>query len=255
VTTLLALDEVVALRGERRVLDRVSIEVRPGEIVGLLGPNGAGKSTLLRVALGIAPRVSGRVVIAGADPAELDRRELARRVAFLPQDAEVSLDFSVREIVAMGRHPHVGRWSALASSDVAAIDAAIDALDLSALASRSLRALSAGEQKRVLLARCFAQSTDLLVLDEPTSTLDAGRARSLLRAVRARSKECGALIAIHDLPLAAATCDRVVALASGRVMASGPPADALTPDVLESLFGVRGSVEREGEGVRVTLRG
>ncbi len=254
-SALLVLEDVVVVRGANRVLDGVSLEVRAGEIVGLLGPNGAGKSTLLRAALAITPRVSGRVSIGQSDPSELDRIVLARRAAFLPQDAEVSLDFSVREVVSMGRYAHVGRWSALSREDTAAIDAALLALDLVDLASRPIRALSAGEQKRALLARCFAQDAPLLVLDEPTSTLDAGRARSLLRAVRAKCDTGGALIAIHDLALAAASCDRIVALAAGKIVASGPPAMALTPAVLQSVFGVRGSVDVDEEGVRVTLRG
>jgi iron complex transport system ATP-binding protein len=254
-TTLLTLDQLVVARGARRVLDSVSLEVRAGEIVGLLGPNGAGKSTLLRAALGITDRAGGRVSLGDADPASLDRRELARRAAFLPQDADVSLDFTVREIVSMGRHPHVGRWSSLGPVDTRAIDGALEALDLVSLAARPLAALSAGEQKRALLARCFAQEAPLLVLDEPTSTLDAGRARALLRAVRAKLETGGALIAIHDIALAAGACDRVIALAAGKVVASGPPAEALTPAVLESLFGVRGTVEVDEEGVRVTLRG
>jgi iron complex transport system ATP-binding protein len=254
-SALLTLEDVVVSRGERRVLDAVSFTLREGEVVGLLGPNGAGKSTLLRAALGIAPRASGTVRVGDDDPAQLDRRVLARRAAFLPQEADVSLDFTVREIVAMGRHPHVDRWSALGKHDTKAIDAALEALELTALASRPIRALSAGEQKRALLARCFAQEAPLLVLDEPTSTLDAGRARSLLRAVRAKcARGGGALIAIHDIALAAGACDRVIALAAGAVVASGPPAEALTPEVLGSLFGVRGTVEIDDEGVRVTLR-
>ena len=110
------------------------------------------------------------------------------------------------------------------------------------------------EQKRTLLARCFAQEAPLLVLDEPTATLDPGRARSLLRAVRAKCEAGAALIAIHDLALAAGTCDRIVALSAGKVVASGPPPEALTAAVLESLFGVRGAVEVDEEGVRVILR-
>lgn len=254
-SALLELVDVIATRGGRRVLGSVSLEVRAGEIVGLLGPNGAGKSTLLRAALGIARCESGRVRVGGDDPAAIERRLLARRAAFLPQEADVSLDFTVREIVSMGRLPHVGRWSALGAADTMAIDLALSALDLADLGARPIRALSAGEQKRALLARCFAQEAPLLVLDEPTSTLDAGRARSLLRAVRAKCETGGALIAIHDIALAAGACDRVIAMSAGRVVANGPPAEALTPAVLESLFGVRGSVEVDAEGVRVTLRG
>jgi iron complex transport system ATP-binding protein len=255
VTALLSIHELVVQRGPTRVLDSVSLEVRAGEVVGLLGPNGAGKSTLLRAALGITPRTGGEVSILGEDPSKADRRSLALRAAFLPQDAAVSLDFTVREIVAMGRHPHVGRWSSLGGADTRAIDAALEALDLALLSERPIRALSAGEQKRALLARCFAQDARLLVLDEPTATLDAGRARALLRAVRAKCENGGALIAIHDIALAASACDRVIALAAGKVVTSGAPTEALTPAVLESLFGVRGVVERDDEGVRVTLRG
>ncbi|MFO0686977.1 MAG: ABC transporter ATP-binding protein [Sandaracinus sp.] len=248
-STLLAIERATVHRGRRPVLRDVSISVDEGEIVGLLGPNGAGKSTLLRAALGLAPLASGSVRLGALDPATADRRAIAKAAALLPEHAEHGSGLTVREVVRTGRYAHVGPLEAERASDRAAVDEAIAALGLAPLAERRLDALSAGERKRVILARCFAQAAPLFLLDEPTSTLDLGHARALFASLRARIvRGGGALVAMHDLSLAAASCDRVVALHEGEVLAMGRPDEVLRAEIVEKLFGARAHVETtEGE--------
>ncbi len=253
-SALLSLDSVSVTRGGARVVSDVSFDVSGGEIVGLLGPNGAGKSTLLRVALGLVPRASGRVRVGDLDPEAADRRALARLAALLPERAGSGSGMSVRDVVRTGRFAHVGVLGAETEADRRAVDEALETLALRPLASRAFDTLSAGERKRVLLARCFAQRAPLFLLDEPTSTLDLGHARGLFEAVRARVRADGAaLIAIHDLGLAALVCDRVVALRGGALVAIGTPGEVLTEDVVREVFGASARVEVDTDEVRVRL--
>ncbi len=241
---LVSIEGVSVVRGRARVLTDVSVSVREGEIVGLLGPNGAGKSTLLRAALGLVPLASGRVRLGDLDPAAADRRTVARAAALLPEHAGLGSGLTAREVVRTGRYAHVEPLAAESPADHDAVAQAIDALGLGALADRPLDTLSAGERKRVLLARCFAQDAPLFLLDEPTSTLDLGHARTLFASLRARvERRGGALVAMHDLALAAAGCDRIVALRGGEALASGRPDEVLHEDVVEKLFGARAHVE------------
>jgi iron complex transport system ATP-binding protein len=254
VSALLTIDDVSVTRGSATVVRGASLTVAEGEIVGLLGPNGAGKSTLLRVALGLVARSAGSVRVGPVDPATADRRELAKRVTLLPERAGTGSGLTVRDVVRTGRFAHVDGLGAETAKDQAAVDAAIDALVLGKLADRPFDALSAGERKRVLLARCFAQAAPLFLLDEPTSTLDLGHARALFDAVRARVHSGGAaLVAIHDLPLAAATCDRIALMRAGEIVATGTPAEVLTAARVEETFGARASVEVDADAVRLTL--
>jgi iron complex transport system ATP-binding protein len=254
VSAALALDAVSVMRGAVRVVDAVSLEVREGEVVGLLGPNGAGKSTVLRVALGLVPRTSGSVRVGDLDPANADRGALARLAALLPERAGTGSGLTVRDVVRTGRFAHVAPFAAETDADRRAVDDALGRLSLRTLETRAFDTLSAGERKRALLARCFAQAAPLLLLDEPTSTLDLGHARALFEAVRARTREGGAaLVAIHDLGLAAAVCDRLVLMRAGEVVASGPPTDVLTEKIVHEVFGARASVELDAHEVRIRM--
>ncbi len=253
-SVLLSLDRVSVQRGKRSVLHDVSLDVSDGEVVGLLGPNGAGKSTLLRVALGMVARSRGQVRLGELDPATADRRALAHRAVLLPERAGTGSGLSVRDVVRTGRFAHVGAFGGETDRDRQAVDASLDTLRLRTMETRSFDALSAGERKRVLLARCFAQAAPLFLLDEPTSTLDLGHAKALFDAVRARVETGGAaLVAIHDLGLAASVCDRLALLHEGRVVAIGSPDDVLTEKNVLEVFGARASVERDDAEVRVRM--
>lgn len=242
--------------GGRPALEDVSFDVEKGELVAIVGPNGAGKSTLLRVVLGFVPLQRGEVTIGGRAPSSVARRELARIAAFVPQGHEAELAFTVREMVAMGRTPHLGRIEPERAIDREAIDEAMRDTDLASLATRRFDELSGGERQRALLARAFAQRAPLLVLDEPNASLDLRHAWELLALLRKRvDGGATAIAALHDLELAARFCDRMVVLDGGRVAALGAPRDVLTPELLATVFGVVAEVERDGDAVRVRVTG
>jgi iron complex transport system ATP-binding protein len=253
---VLELDGVEAGYGARAVLRGVSLALAEGEVVGLVGPNGAGKSTLLRAAAGVLAVRGGVVRLDGRALATLARREVAKKVAWLPQSQGTDLAFRAREIVEMGRLPHLGALEPSRDRDRAAVDDAIRATGIEPLAERACPALSEGEKQRVLLARCLAQAPRLLLLDEPTASLDIRHAWSLMRVVRERAAAGAAVLAaIHDLALAARACDRVIVVADGRVVSDGAPEHALAAETIEETFGMRARVAREEDGVVITVLG
>jgi iron complex transport system ATP-binding protein len=235
--------------GGRAVLRDVSFRVSAGEMVALCGPNGAGKSTLLRVLLGLHAPGAGRVLLGGDPVAGLPRREIARRAALLPQESPFDLPLTVREVVALGRLPYLGRFQPEGPSDARAVERALDLTDTVALAGRPVTELSGGERHRVHLARALAQEAPVLLLDEPAASLDLVhqlQAVDLLRALVDEGR--AALIALHDLSLAARRCDRMLLLAQGTVQADAPPREVLTPEALARFFGVRAEVRTDGAG-------
>jgi iron complex transport system ATP-binding protein len=235
--------------GAGPVFEEIAFSIRPGELVALCGPNGAGKSTLLRLLLGLHAPAAGEVRLGGAPVAALSRRQIARRAALLPQDAPVDLPLTVREAVALGRLPHLDRFQPEGATDAAAVARALAATDTAALADRPVVELSGGERHRVHLARALAQEAPLLLLDEPIAGLDLAHQLQALDLLRATVDEGrGALVALHDLSLAARRCDRMILLAGGRIRADGQPAVVLTPETLARVFGVRAEVRHDAEG-------
>lgn len=248
----LVLDSLSASLGGRRVLDRVSLTLRPGELVALIGPNGAGKTTLLRAALGLQPITAGRVLLAGRDPGKLPAAERARLAAYLPQARALAWPLAVRDLVALGRFAHGARLGRLGPADAAAVARALAAAGLEALAERSSAELSGGELARAHVARALAAETPLIFADEPTAALDPLHAFQVLAALkRFAAAGGGALATLHDLSLAARFADRLALLAEGRLLAEGPPAAVLTRENLARAFGVAGEL-REGFGVCVS---
>jgi iron complex transport system ATP-binding protein len=231
--------ELVAGYGDHVVLQAVSLSLRAGQLVGLVGPNGSGKSTLLRVlSRTIRPR-SGTVLLDGRPIADLPAREIARRLAFVPQAEPVLFDFTVREVVLMGRHPHVRGLAGESDEDFSAATRGMAATDTLHLADRSVTALSGGEHRRVLIARALAQNAPTILLDEPTAHLDITHQADLLQLLRRLADREGAalLAALHDVNLAAEFCDRIVLLRDGAVVAEGRPDQALTEETLERTYG------------------
>jgi iron complex transport system ATP-binding protein len=227
-----------------RVLDRISLEVRPGEVVGLLGPNGSGKTTLLRLLSGVRTPTTGVVRLDGEALSGLSRRAVAQRVAVVPQGIELAFDYTVLDLVLMGRHPHLGPFAVEGPADYAHARAAMAATGIAALEDRLFRTLSGGEQQRVIIAAALAQQPQVLLLDEPTTALDLGAQLDLAALLRRLNTEHGVTLVIstHDLHLAASVCDRIALLKRGRLVGCGAVTEMLTPDHLRTVFDVEADV-------------
>ena len=225
--------------GDRAVLNGVSLQIAAGELVLLAGRNGAGKSTLLRCLIGAFEPNMGIVNLDGKPILDWLPRDRAREVAFVPQDTDVPFDFTGRELVTMGRHPHRGRTEALRSQDTDAVNRALELLDAKTFADRPVTTLSGGEQRRVAVARSLATEAKILLLDEPTNNLDLEHAHQLVKLLRKLADEGqGILVASHDLNLFAAHSDRVVLLHEGRALVDAAPEEALSAQHVKTVFGV-----------------
>jgi len=249
VTPALAFDDVALRIGARQVLRGVTFEVAPGEVVGLAGPNGAGKTTLFRVASRVLTPDRGQARVAGRPVESLTRRELALQVAVVPQELSIPFPFSAGEVVLMGRAPHLRGLGFESRADVALAREAMERVGVAELADRSILELSGGERQLVLVARALAQEPRVLLLDEPTAHLDLRHRIAVLERVRELAAEGrSALVVSHDLGLAARSCDRLVLLAGGAVLAQGAPGAVLTPDHLRDAFGIEAEVVPAPDG-------
>jgi len=237
--------------GPAPVLDGVDLALAPGQLVVVVGPNGAGKTTLLRVLAGVLRPNGGEVRLGDTPIGALTRRQVAQRLAVVPQDGVVSFPFSVREMVALGRAPFLGPFGRASADDVARTEAALAALELQALAERAYPTLSGGEKRRVLLARALAQGVDAWLLDEPTAHMDLGHGLwcfEWLRRWLAGAAGRGIALVTHDLVLAARFADELVLLERGRVVARGAPAEVLTPERIAAVYRVEVRIERDADG-------
>lgn len=222
----------------------VSLDVRSGEFFGIIGPNGSGKSTLLSMLAGIRKPRRGEVVLGKQPLTSLGRRELARRLAFVEQQAETTERITARQAVELGRTPYLGPLSAWSSSDDAIVDAALENVDMADKAQRNWHHLSGGERQRLHIARALAQEPKILLLDEPTNHLDIGHQIGLLDLVRRQGLTV--IAALHDLNHAAMFCDRVAIMHRGQMIAVGPPREVLTAPAIADVFGVQSVVRDEG---------
>jgi iron complex transport system ATP-binding protein len=247
---VLELRGVTFAYGDQAVLRDVSLTVARGELVAVIGQSGAGKSTLLRLAAGLAAPAAGEVRVAGEAPRAVARRALARRVAYLAQEHGTVFPFTVAEIVLMGRYPHRAAWSLEDAADARAADDAMRRCDVAHLAGRRFHELSGGERRRALLAQAFCQAAELVLLDEPTASLDPAHALAVLRALVAERDARGAAVVwvTHDLNLAARFADRVAVLAAGALVAAGPPEAVLASPAAAEAFGVPLHVGRLPDG-------
>lgn len=241
----------VAVDG-RWLVRGLDLIVGTGACVALVGPNGSGKTTALRMLAGLRAPDEGHARMDGRNLQTLGRRTLARGIAFVPQDTHVAFAFSVRDVVAMGRHAHVGRFAREAAADQRAIDEAMRRTDVAHLADRAVNELSGGERQRVLIARSLATEAAHILLDEPTASLDVAHVLDVLSLCRALAVEGRALcIALHDLNAAARFSTHAVLLDRGRIFAAGVTREVLTPDALRAVFGVDVGLAPDGVGGRV----
>ena len=221
----------------------VSLSIESARVTALVGPNGSGKSTVLRLLAGLWRPTNGRAAMDDADLTGMARRHIARRVAFVPQDTHVGFAFSVREVVEMGRHPHIGRFETPGPKDAAAVEAALDRADVTHLADRLVNELSGGERQRVVLARSLATEAQVILLDEPTSNLDIDHSLETFKLLKDLANEGKAVaVALHDLNAVARWADHAALLHAGKLRDCGPVRDILRDELIEPVFGV--DVER-----------
>jgi iron complex transport system ATP-binding protein len=239
----------------RLVLDAVSVEIAQGAIVGLLGPNGSGKTTLLRILAGMLRPLAGSASLDGKDLRQLTRRDLARRIAVVPQETHTTFDFTVLDIVLMGRFPHLGTFQLEGPADLAVAREALVATGTATLEDRPFATLSGGEKQRVVIAGALAQASDVLLLDEPTASLDLGYQLEVASLLQRLNRERGVtmVVSTHDMNLAAALCDRVVLLKNGQVLAAGATSDELTAASVRALYGVDADVRFHARAGHLTV--
>jgi len=220
----------------RRIVDGVDVTVNPGEFVGVIGPNGSGKSSFLRCVYRVNRPDSGAVFLDGEDLWKMSSAQAARRCAAVPQEMPAQFDFTVREIVAMGRYPYKKAMERDTDDDRHLAAQAMDYVGLSQKADQAFSSLSGGEKQRTLIARAIAQNTGFLVLDEPTNHLDIYYQLEIMDLIRRMGT--ASLVVMHDLNLASQYCDRLYVLYRGRVAAAGRPQDVITPELIARLYHV-----------------
>lgn len=222
--------------GDRWILKNLDLEVAKGDIVGLVGPNGSGKTTALRtIYRALQPR-TGTIELGRQPLRSWSVKQYSRQVAAVSQHCQIDFDFTVRDIVAMGRTPHKAMFARDNSQDVALIESSIERVGLADMRNRCFSTLSGGERQRCLIARAIAQEAGLVVLDEPTNHLDIRYQLDVMELVR--SLGLAVILAIHDLNIAAAYCTTIILLSNGQVVATGSPDEVLRPALLEEVFDV-----------------
>jgi ABC-type cobalamin/Fe3+-siderophores transport system ATPase subunit len=235
---------------DRAILGPLDLDVVRGECLAVVGPNGAGKTTLLRLLTGLLRPSGGEISYEGRSFSSLSRRELARRIAYVPQIRPARVPLRVEEVVLLGRYPHLSPLQmAPRAADFEAVEEALRVVGIQHLRGRPVDELSGGERQAVYIAAALAQQAELLVLDEPTIHLDARHQRDLAALLVRLKAEAGrtVVIATHDLNLASLLGDRLIAVLEGRILADGPPAEIIRPDLLECLFRTRFEIVRGGE--------
>lgn len=257
-TTLLQACDVVAGYDAAPVLRGIDFQLDAGEFVGLAGPNGTGKTTLLHCLTGYHAPTSGEVELMGRGLGGMRRDDIAREIAFVPQFTQSLYGFSVREMVLMGRYPYAGISMVYTGKDIQLADEALEQLGVVCLRERRFNQLSGGERQLVLLARALVQEAHILMMDEPLTGLDLGHQFQVMEHLRgvASRPGCAVLATFHDLAAAARWCTRMVLVHNGRVAADGPPAKAITADLLRDLYGVHARVDGASDGeVRIWVDG
>lgn len=237
------------------LLHGVSASIPRGSLTGLLGPNGCGKTTLLKLMSGVLRPRSGSLALNGHELGGIPRRELARHIAVVPQETHPAFDYSAMEMVLMGRHPHLGAFRLEGPDDLAIARDVMAATSTDHLAHRPYMTLSGGEKQRVVIAAALAQQPEVLLLDEPTASLDLGYQLEVAALLTRLNRERGVtmVLATHDLNLAASLCDTIVMLRAGRVLAQGPTREVLTGPMIQQLYDVEADVRFHADAGHLTI--
>jgi iron complex transport system ATP-binding protein len=227
--------------GARLAIDGVSFDLKRGELLAVLGPNGAGKTTLVRLLSGIQKTVAGEARVFGTPISSIDRAALAKKIAVVRQSEPIAFGFSVRDVVMMGRAPHQTGWLRPTREDDEIVNAVMSRMEVAALADRPARELSGGEARRVAIARAFAQTPEILLLDEPGAFLDVRHQLALYDrlADETRKNNMACLVVMHDLNMAAQYADRILLLQDGKLVACGTPSEVMTEARVLEVFGAR----------------
>ena len=235
---LLKIDGLICGYDNARVLKGITFTVKRGDFLGIVGPNGAGKTTLFRAITRTLKPWKGRILYCGEELSQISPRDLAKKVAVLPQILEVPFSFSVEDFVLMGRFPYLRRLERVSKSDLEIVKTAMVLTDVLELGERKFFELSGGERQRAILAQALAQEPELLLLDEPTSHLDIGHQVEILDLVRKlnREKKVTVIMVVHDLNLASEYCDRLILLKEGSIFKTGTPGEVLTYEIIEKVY-------------------
>ncbi len=224
-----------------KILQGLELNIKKGEFVGIIGPNGSGKSTCLKNIYRVLKPTQGAIYINSKNIAQQSNKEIAQELAVVSQEFEYGFEFSVRDIVLMGRYPLKEFYEAENEEDEQKIEAALSQVGLTNFKQRSFNTLSGGEKQRVLIARAIAQETEFIIMDEPTNHLDVGYQIKVMDLVNNLNKTI--LTAIHDLNMAMLYCDRIIVIDHGEIVSSGKPSDVLSEDLIESIYGVPAHIE------------
>jgi iron complex transport system ATP-binding protein len=245
--TILQAQELSLSYKTGKVVENFTISICRGKTYGLIGPNGSGKTTLLRAFAGLIKPAHGNIYLEGQNIVQFSSRMRARILGWVPQQERLAWELTVKEVVALGRAPHRGWLLPLTRSDKEVVGKVIDFTEMTALSDRKVNELSGGEFQRVLIARALAQEPHILLLDEPTTNLDIHHQLHLMDMVRdlVIKQEIAVVIAIHDLNLAARCCDSLVLMHKGNKVASGIPAEVLTPENIAEVFRVESQLYRD----------
>jgi iron complex transport system ATP-binding protein len=231
------------------ILKDINLLINRGRFYGLIGPNGSGKTTLLDLLTATERQDKGTITFQDKPISMYERKELARKLALVPQDFTLNFDYSVYDVVLMGRHPHIPRFSNPTKRDLALVNEALETLDIADLSNRSVTNLSGGEKQRVIVARALAQNTEVIILDEATSNLDISHTIDIMSIFyeRVTKKNVTVVAAIHDLNLASSFCDELIVVKEGKVMATGPVSEVLTQQLINRTFDVDSHVSLHPE--------
>lgn len=232
--------DIVFCYGKNRALDNLSLTMEQGKFYGIVGPNGCGKTTFLDLLIQNKAPESGTIKYLGRDIKEYTRRKLAKEMALVPQDFYINFPFSVKEIVLMGRHPHIPRFASPSTEDLKIVDEIMEKMEIDRFKDKYITELSGGEKQRVVFARALAQDTPVLILDEGTSNMDIQYTLNILDIVAdgVEFKKRTVIAALHNLNLAAAYCDELIFMKSGRIVSEGSTDEVLNEQNIKGVFGV-----------------
>ena len=257
---LSAADVAFGYRGGRRsgdafALGGLTLDIQQGSLTALLGPNGCGKTTLLKLLAGVLAPESGKVTLRGRALASMTRLDIARAIATVPQETHPAFDYTCLEMVLMGRHPHLGAFTLEGPTDIRIAGDAMAATGTAHLSARQYMTLSGGEKQRVVIAAALAQSCDVLLLDEPTASLDLGFQLEVAALLQRLNRERGItmVLATHDVNLAASLCDSVIMMKAGRILAHGPTRDVLTGPAVSRLYDIDADVAWHARAGHLTV--